>query len=353
MMLYVILGAVLALIILLGFIIGLVKGFTRVHTWAGEYVVSAMLTIAVSKILDSAGVPVVVAGSVTIVVAALLLLGCMGLFKLIKSLIQNSIDRCDEQFRKYGVVEVLNRVFGALALAIKAFTISMIFLVPVLIVLEAAQIKFLEDILANVCESAFWYALKPVAFDLMVIGIINLAIRHGFSQGISSSLWSLIVIALTVGAGFLAYHLVFNTGTFANATSALADKLQGWFKMEVLKNFTQSIAQWIIAAAISLLLLIVIAVASFFMSRAINFARLGTGFYVVDGIIGAFVALVISVAVMLFIGYVMSPLYGLDFMQHFDTYFQFSTVARYFYNNNLLIEAGVPVLIPLNEWLTR
>ena len=353
MILYAILGAVLALLILLGFIIGLVKGFTRVHTWAVEYVVSAMLTIAVSQILDVAGVPVVVAGSVTIVVAALLLLGCMGLFKLIKSLIQKSIDRCDEQFRKYGAVGVLNRLFGALALAVKAFIICIIFLMPVLIVLESAQIKALEEVVSSVCESAFWYALKPVAFDLIVIGVINLAIRIGFSQGISSSLWSLIVIALVVGAGFLSYHLVFNTGTFSNATSALAETVQGWSQLDVIKNISQSIAQWILTVGLTLLLLIVIFVASFFMSKAISFARLGTGFYVVDGVIGSFVALVISVAVMLFIGYVMSPLYGLDFMQRFDSFFEFSTVAKYFYNNNLLIEAGVPVLIPLNEWLTR
>lgn len=353
MMLYAIIGAVLALFILLGFIIGLVKGFTRVHTWAVEYLVSAMLTIAISKMLDNAEVPVVVAGSVTIVVAALLLLGCMGLFKLIKSLIEKSIDKRNEQSRSHGGVGVLNRFFGALALAIKAFTIFMIVLVPVLTVLEIAQIKVLEGTVANLCESAFWYALKPVAFDLIVIGIIHLTIRHGFSHGISSSLWSLIVIALIVGAGFLSYHIVFRTETFANATSALAENVNGWFQFETLKNLTESIAQWIITVGLFLALLIVILVVSFFMSRAISFARLGTGFYVVDGIIGSLVALAISVAVMLFIGYIISPLYGLDFMQHFDAYFESGTVARYFYNNNLLIEEGVPVLIPLNEWLTR
>lgn len=346
MMLYVILGAVLALAVLIGFIIGLIRGFLKVQTWAGEYVVSALLTIAVSKILNIAGVSVVVAGSVTIVVAALLLLGCMGLFKLIKSLIQKSIGR-----RKGGVVKVINRTFGAIALAIKAFIICMIALAPILIVLDFVQIKVFASTFVEIFESAFWYALKPVAFDLIVIGIIHLAIRRGFLHGISSSLWSLIVIAMIVGMGLISYHLVFRTETFANSAVALADIVQGWFKVEALKRFSHAIAQWILTAGMFVLLLILVLVASVFMSKAINRARLGTGFYLVDGIIGSVVAVAIAVAVMLFIGYLLSPLYGFDFMQPFDAYFESSMVAKYFYSNNLLIESGIPALIPLNEWL--
>lgn len=353
MILYIILGAVLALFVLIGFIAGLVKGYVKSLTWASEYVISALLTIVVSSALSKAGLPAYVVGAVAIGCAVILLLLCMGLCKMVKSIIQKSFKKRDEQFRRYGAAGVLNRLFGALTGAINAFAKFMMIVVPVLIVLEFAQISGLESTLSSVYESAFWYALKPVAFDLIIIGVMNLAIRHGFSKGIITSLWSLIVFALIVGAGFLSYHLVFGTETFSNASAALAEKVSGWFgNVEMLANLADTLAQWFITVGMFLLLLIVVLVTSFFMSRIISFSRLSDGFYIVDGIFGAIVALIIAVAVMLFIGYLIQPLYGLDFMQSFDSYFQSGYVAKYFYGNNLLTEMGMPVLLPLNEWLS-
>lgn len=353
MILYVILGVVLALVILLGALIGLKRGYVKVQTWAGEYVVAALLTIAISALLNGVGVPAIISGAITIICAVLLLIGCIVLSKILKSIIQKSLERRDRQFLKHGAVGVINRVFGAIALAIKALTIAMLIVMPVLIVLDFAQIGVVEGFLSGVYQSAFWYALKPIAFDLIVIGVISLAIRHGFSKGIFTSLWSLFVFALIVGAGFLCYHLVFGTSLFSNASAALANKISGWFgNVEMLSNLAGTLAKWFIIVGMFILLLIVILVTSLFMSRVISFSRLSDGFYIADGILGASVAVIIAIVVMLFLGYLIQPLFGMEFMQPFDSYIQVSSVAKYFYGNNLLTEVGIPFLLPLNEWLS-
>lgn len=352
MILYIILGAVLGAFALIGFITGLIRGYAKIQSWGGQYAISAMATIAISSALSNSGMNSMAVGIIAIACAVGLLLVCMVLSGIIKSSIKRSFKKRAANLRKKGFTGVVDRLFGAVALAIKACVMFMIIAVPVLIVLDFAQLSSLE-ILASVYDSAFWLALKPVAFDLILIGVINLAIRHGFARGIATSLWSILVFALVIGAGFLAYNLVFNTQTFSSAIVALSEKVGGWFNdIEALANLTEVITKWILTAGLFLLLLIVVIVVSFFMSRVISFARFGSGFYVIDGIIGTIVALIIALAVMLFLGYLISPLYGLDFMQPFDAYFESSAFAKYFYQNNILIEMGMKVLLPLNEWLS-
>lgn len=353
MILYIVTGAILALLVLIGFLVGFFKGFVNVQTWAAEYIVSALLTISISAILNKLGVSTIVAGAITIICAVALLLGFIGLFKLFKKLFNKSFERCDDNLQNYGVVGVLNRIFGGIVLAIKAVTIFLIIVVPVFIVLDFANISALQSILNPVYNSAFWYALKPIAFDMIIIGIMNIAIRHGFSNGVLTSLWALLVFAFIVGAGFLAYHLAFRSGLFDGASAALSAKVSGWFgDIQFLKNISELIAKIIITVGLFLLLLIVVIVVSFFTSRVISFARLSDGFYIVDGVLGAIVLLLITVAVMLFLGYLIQPLYGMEFMKPFDGYFRSGAVANYFYGNNLLIEAGAPVLIPIRDWLS-
>lgn len=342
----------------IGLIIGLVKGFTRVQTWAGEYVVSAMLTIAIGAILNASGASPTVGGIVIIVCAVVFMLGCMGLSKLFQRIIRRSMEKRDEEMRKYGGVGVINRLWGGLVLAIKGFTIAMLIIVPVYIVLDLAHVESLQNSMAGVYGGGFWRGIKGVAFDFIVIGVMNIAIRHGFSNGISSSFWSLIVFGLAIGAGFMSYHLVFNSGLFASANAALGEVVLGWFggvnlpgEMQ-LDGIAVSIAKWMITAGLFLLLLIVVMLISFFVSRVLSFARLGSAFYVADGISGAIVMFIIFVGILLLLGCLVQPIADLDFMQPFTSYFNVSTVAKYFYQQNLLSSMGVPALIPLRDWLS-
>ena len=353
MVLYVIIGAVLALFAVIGFITGLFRGYAKVQSWAGEYVISALLTIGVGVILKRARVAVMVAGVVTIVCAVVFLLVCTGISKAIKLLIGKSFKRCDEDFRDYGIAGIFNRILGAFALTLKALTICLLIIVPALVVLDFVPVSTLENALASVYASAFWYAIRPFVFDFLVVGVISFAMHRGFKRGIATSLFSLLVFGLVIGAGFLAYYLVFNTGMFGSASASLAATVSRWVEgIESLKKISDSIAKYIITTGVFLVLFIVIVIVSILISKAIRRARFSTGgFALVDGVIGAIVAILIAVAALLFLGYVLNPLYGLDFMKPFDAYFKSSAIARYFYQSNLLIKGGVPI-IPLNIYPT-
>lgn len=341
-----------ALFALIGLVTGLVKGFTKVQTWAGEYVVSALLTIAVGAILKSAGLDPMISGIIVIVSAVAFMLICLGLSKLFQRIIRRSMEKRDDEMRKYGIVGVINRLWGGLVLAIKGFTIGLLIIVPVLVVLDLSQIESIRSSLGDLYASGLWATVKGSVFDFIIVGLMHIAIRHGFSNGISSSLWSLIVLGLAVGAGFMAYNLVFNSGLFDGANAALSNTVAGWFgEMKISEGLPLTIAKWIITAGLFVLLLIVVFLVSFFVSRVLSFARLGSAFYVADGLLGALVMFIISVAVVLFLGYIVNPVYDLPFMQPFTDYFGSSVVAKYFYTDNLLSAMGMPVLIPLRDWL--
>ncbi len=343
-----------ALFAVIGLVVGLVKGFTEVQTWAGEYLVSALLTISVGVILKATGVGSTAAGIVVIIAAVLLLLLCIGLSGLFKRIIRHALERRDDEMRSYGAVGVINRIWGGVVLAIKGMMVAFIIIVPVFIVLDLAHITGLQSSLGGLLGSGLWLNLKAVAFDFIILGFINIAVRHGFSNGISSSLWSLLVFGFAVGAGFIAYNLVFNSGLFNDASSAFANTVGGWFggKLSLSEDVILTIARWIITAGLFVLLLVVVFLISFFVSRVLTFARLGSAFYVADGILGALVMLIITAGIILFIGYIVQPIYDLDFMQPFTSYFARSVVARYFYQDNLLVSMGMRAIIPLREWLT-
>lgn len=353
MVLYVIIGAVLALLAVIGFIAGLFRGYAKVQSWAGEYVISTLITIGVGVILKRARVSAMVAGVVVIVCAVAFLLACAGVSKAVKSLICKSFKKCDEDFRDYGIAGIFNRILGAFALALKSIAICLVIIVPVLVVLDFVPISELENALASVYNSAFWYALRPYVFDFLIVGVISFAMHRGFKRGIATSLFALLVFGLLVGAGFLSYYLVFNTGAFGSASASLAATVSRWVdNFESLKKISETIAKYIITTGVFLVMFIVIVIIAIFVSKAIKRARFGTGgFALVDGVIGAIVAILIAVAALLFLGYVLNPLYGLDFMKPFDVYFRSSAIARYFYQYNLLINGGVPV-IPLNLYPT-
>ena len=349
----IIIGIFIALFAVIGLIIGLIKGYIKVQTWAGEYLVSSLLTISLGAIFNAVGVDSMVSGIIVIIAAVLFLLGCMGLSKLIRNLISNSFAKRDEELRKYGAVGVINRIWGGIVLAIKGLIISLFIVVPILVALDLSQLSANMPAMASVYDSALWYMIKPITFDFIVLGFLNIAIRHGFSNGISSALWGIIVFGLIVGAGFMSFNLVFNSGLFAGASASFGEVVAGWFGgFQLPEGIPTAIAQWIIVAGIFLLLTIIILLVSFFVSRVLVFARLGPAFYIVDGILGAIVLFILVTAVMLFIGFLVQPIYDLEFMAPLTSYFDMSTVARYFYQDNFLSLCGMPTLIPLRDWLT-
>ncbi len=346
-----IVGLVPALFAVIGLIIGIIKGFVKVQTWAGEYAVSALLTIAVGAILNAAGAPPVAAGIIVIILAVVLMFVCMILSKVFKRIVRRKMERRDEEMRKYGAVGVVNRIWGGLVLAIKGFTVGMIIVVPVFMFLDLAHIGDMQAALG--LSGGYWGVVKKCALDFIVIGFLNIAIRHGFSNGISSSLWSLIVFGLAIGMAFMSYNLVFNTELFNGASTALSGTVSGWFgSMQIPEGIPLTVAKWIITAGMFLLLLIMVIFVSFFTSRVLSFARLGSAFYIADGILGALIMFIVTLGVLLLVGHILNPICDLEFMQPLSGYFESSTVAKYFYQQNLLSNMGLPAFIPLRDWLT-
>lgn len=352
--------AVLAFLIGCG--IGVFKGFVNVLSWAAEYVVAALLTIAVGAILNAAHAGAIAAGIVTIVLSIVFMIACFFVMKLLRAKMKKAFAKRDEDMRPYGAIGVLNRIFGALVLGIKGFLIAMIAVVPVLIVFDFAQISALEVVFGSFYNGALWGMIKPLVFDFIVIGLIHAAIRYGFTNGIISAAWAVLVVVFIGIAAFMSYNLVFSTEVFNGASSALGARIgdlagasagsAGELGSVLPENLSYTLAQWIITAGLFVLLTIVIIVASIFISRALNFARLGTIFYIADGILGAIAFVMIALVAMLILGYIIQPLWDLDFMARFTGYFGSSTIAKYFYIDNILIRANVPVLIPLRDWLS-
>lgn len=338
---------VLCVFTVAGLIAGLVKGFRRVKSWGSDYLLSALATIGTGAILKTCGVNAKVAGIVVIVCAIVYMFLFMGLSLLVRGLFSRSFERREDNMEKLGGVGVANRLFGGYALAVKGFVIAATICVLLYTVIDLSQISALKSALNSVYAGAVWKMLKPYIFDFIILGVINLSVRHGYASGVSSALWSLIVLALLVGCGFMAYNMVFKTGIFEGAAQSLAAKLGGKLGNA---NISLNVSKWLMTVIVFAVTALVVFVASFFVSRVITFARADSAYYLVDGIFGAIVLTLIFIAAMMFIGFLIQPVYDLGFMKPFTDYFTQSAVSKYFYTSNLLTEFGMKALLPLRDW---
>lgn len=338
---------VLLLFSLTGLIMGLVKGFKRVKSWGSDYFLSSLATIGTGAILIKCNVNAKVGGIVIIACAIAYMFLFMGISKLVRSLLERAFERREDDMRKLGGVGVVNRLFGGYALAVKGFVIAAIILVLFYTVADLSGVASLKDAFAGVYSGGVWKVLKPYIFDFIILGVINLSVRHGYSNGLSSALWGLAVLGLVVGSGFVAYNLVFKTTLFGGAAQSFSLKLAN-----VVKNadIALTAAKWILTAIMFIVLAIVVFVASFFVSRVITFARADSAYYLVDGILGATVLTLIFIAAMLFVGSIFAPVSDLGFMAPFTGYCSGGSVCRYFYTENLLTQFGMPAFLPLRSW---
>lgn len=356
----IIIWAALGVFALIGLIIGLVKGFNKVSTWASDYAISATITIGVAAILKINGVAAKTAGIITLLLSAVTLILFVCLSRIMQKAIDRGMQKREDDLRSYGGLGVFNRIWGGLTLAIKGFVICAAILITCFFILDVAQLQRIWEgasrLYTSVLGGGLWQNVKKVAADLLVIGIINLAIRQGFAKGIFTSLWGLLVLGLAVGGCALSYALVFKSGMFDSASAALGAKLFEKISASNIPQFTaelaENVARWIITVGLSLVLIIIVAVLSALISRVIDFARFGSAFYFADGILGGAVGFIIAVALMLFLGAVFQPISDLPFMETFTSFFEYSSVAKFFYSDNLLIAFGMKELIPLRSWLT-
>lgn len=305
---------------LMGLLIGLVKGFTNVKSWANEYLLAAVITIPFGVLFkktfggESEGFGAVLPVILTFAVAVALLILFALLSKAIRKGLEKGIsshqdlerykqqeemqenndqilDALDAKDKaaykrlskrkfkqKEGGWGAVNRILGGVTLAVKAVTIVGLLVAAVMSVLDIGQFGFVQENLASLYAGGVWDFFKPYLFDFFLIGILYVCLLRGYSSGIFSAVWVLVVLALVVGAGYASYYMVFSTSAFTSAATAFdTNCVSQWFAgmaetMEGAGITTYMVAQWIITAGIFLLLLIVVILIAVFVPRAIDAA---------------------------------------------------------------------------------
>ena len=355
-------GSIIMLVLIIlftviGFAVGMVKGFAKTKTWAIEFTLSTLFAMAVGAatggMLSSGTAAAAAAGIITLLSAIIFLCLFMFLFNLFQKLINKGLEKRKENGEKSGGLGVFNHVAGGFALAFKGFVMACIFVLAISTVVDLVQIDALTNFFLEIYDSAGWLAIKPHLFDFVIVGILFMALRHGYENGIISAFWSLVVLGMVVGAGFAAYHLAFNVEAFEGAAESLGDKLGSAFGgAEFVSNLGVTLAKLIIAVGLFILFAIVVAIIAKFVPRILNFAREGKTFFVIDGVLGAFVSVLLVLAIMLFVGSLLEPLAGMEFMLVFDSYFEKSLISNFIYRNNILLAFGMQPLVPIRKWLS-
>lgn len=335
----------------IGMIIGLIKGYSKVRPWAVEYLLATFLAFAIGGLIsanfkDNAGA----AGLAVLGVAFGFLLAFASVFAVLKKCFAKHREKC-----KGGFLNVLNRILGGITLAVKGFVISGAVAAIILVVLDLSQFAVVKEALSEVYASSVWETVKPYLMDFMIVGVMLACIKCGYSAGLSSALWGLTVLALIVGAGFVSYHLAFNVETFSGAVAAIEkvimDVTSGMGDMAANLPVSE-IAKWILTAGLFLCMLVVVIILATFMPRLLDFARDSKIFFVIDGTFGSIFATVIVFGTLLFIGGVLQTINDLPFMEILNKYFVDSHIAKYFYLENIFAAFEAMPELPLRDWLT-
>ncbi|MDE6586548.1 MAG: hypothetical protein K2K80_07705, partial [Clostridia bacterium] len=218
--------AVVAFSAVLGLIIGLCKGFSRVSSWGMEYLLACLCTILIGGALKE-NVGGLVAGIISIVigVASILIFGstssmCRAIFRRSK---RKKVAQGKKEKGPSGFVDV---IFGGVTLAVKGAVITGFIFAFMLAALDLSQLNFGSE-LAALCASEQYALFKPYLFDCFYLVFIFFAIKFGYRNGISNVVWSLIMIGLVVFAALAAYNLAFNVQSFDGVVASLAEKVQG------------------------------------------------------------------------------------------------------------------------------
>ncbi|MDE6504522.1 MAG: hypothetical protein K2L42_01490 [Clostridia bacterium] len=347
----IILGSIITFTVL-GFIIGLCKGFSNSKSWGVEFLIAALLSSLVGSALAKEATAV--KGIITIVLA----IGAFLLLSLFSSLIrkgfQSSKRRKIARGKKvHGSGGFFDSVFGGVSLAVKGFVISAVVSCFVLVALDLSQFAFVTEHLADIYSNPSWIAFKPFMMDFFYVGVIALAVKCGFSGGISNTLWVILVFGMIIFAALAAYHLAFNIPSFDGAVSGLAGLFAGEGEIS---EMNIAIARWALAAGLFLLMLVVVVLIGIFVPKLLGAARNSKIFYVIDGVFGSVFATAVVLGILLVLGNIVQPLSvdleAFPFMAQFSSYFETSGVATYFYNNDLLTLMGIQPLLPLAEWLS-
>lgn len=343
----------------IGLIIGLCKGFSHCPSGGIEYVLVCVGTILLGGLVKSSfksSADTGIAGVITLGIGIALIIAFSGTSALCRKLFNGSRKKKIASGKKHGSGNgpsgFVDCIFGGFSLAVKGVVVAGVTAAAVLVAVDLAQLGFTDEYFGVIYAGESWSAFKPYIFDCLVLGLIFLAVKHGFNSGISSLLWIFVMFAMVAFAGYASYHLAFNVESFGSLANSVAAVIAG--EGEITEQATL-IARCIVTAGIFLLTLVVIVPVGIFVPRLLDRARDGRLFFAIDGVGGAVISVAMVAATLLVAGNILQPFcYDLEkysFIAGFTSYFDKSAVATYFYNKNILTEFGVPPMLPLLDWI--
>ncbi len=355
----------------IGLIVGFIRGYTRLSCWGGS-VVGATLVCFVADRASNGDLE----GWMSLVIALASLIVITFLFYLVKRSIRRrvekrkklsfyrqhdemeenderilvALDKHDKKaYRKHskrrfrqsgGGWGALDRIFGALTLTINIFTAIAIIGGLALIIIDCAGLDTVKDYLSVIYENDLWQKGAKLVVDMIVVALMCMCLRVGYNGGILSALSVIVILGLIGGAGYLSYHMVFNTELFNSPVSALCETLTNSFGdfMNAAQNVISgdTMSRIIITAGVFIVLLIPVIIISIFVPRAFDKLRSFKTIEAIDGAIGALVLTAVIFAVLAFLG---SFVYGISDLEAFATfngYMESSSVANGLYAKNFL-----------------
>ena len=342
----------------LGLIIGLCKGFSNVSSWGVEYLLACICTILIGgAVKNSAGGSVAGIVCLAIGVASLMLFGwtsglCRTIFRRSRKK-KIARGKNKKETSPSGFMDV---IFGGVTLAVKGAVIAGFISAFLLAALDLTQLGGLMGI--NGLYGGGYLAFKPYMMDCFYLAFIMLALKCGYRSGISNVLWSFIMLALVAFAAFGAYNLAFNVSAFDGVAASIAGTLQEMLSSaeSILgSGLGETIARAILAVGIFLIMLVVVILIGVFVPKLLVCARGNKVFRSIDGLIGAFCAVVVVAGIMLVVGNILQPLVSNPeayvFIANLASYFEGSAFATYFVDNNLLVLFGMPPIFDLTQFI--
>lgn len=387
----------------LGAIIGAVKGFTKVASWGVEYVLACTVAILLSTLVGntmekgesgfSAIAPAVV--SLALVAASVILFAA--LFALLRRIFARGIEKRKKRsyYQQYEDMEdnkeqildaidakdnaqykrlakkkfkqkgggwaVADKIVGGFVLAVKAAAIVGIISAIIFAFADLSHLSDegapLNEIFGGSLASDFWYTIQSrFLFDAFVTGLIMLCIKSGFSSGISSWIWIILCLGMTACFGYASYYMCFKTGIFDSAAAGLAGKLASPLEsvasiLEKAGITNEQVARGILTLGIFLLFLVVVILFGVFVPKLIDKARDGRIFTAVDGVLGAIALTAVVLGILLVVGAVLNSVMNYSFMTSFNVYFEDSSIATYFYDENVIVNMGQGEIFSIAKYL--
>ena len=280
-----------------------------------------------------------------------------------------ALDKKDKKaYRKYasrrftpkrGAWGAVDRVFGALTLTINIFAALAVIASLALVVIDSAGLADSVSFLDSVYSNAFWQGQgSALAIDMIIIALMCMCVRVGFNGGILSTLSVVIILGLLGGAGYLAYHLAFNTGWFNDAAAGAYNSLLSGLITPDIQNTLDGVnitaevlGKIIIAVGLGVILLIPAIIISVFVPRAFDKLRVFDTVSAIDGAIGAAVLTAVVFGVLVFLGALVWQVSDLKGFEIFNQYMAGTHVACGLYNNNEIASLEFITNLPLREWV--